>query len=72
MIIDEMGIRNTELLQGNAKAKELLFKKNCRKVIETEQRPNIRKKIKKRLLNLVKNKANKYEINEIKSLLVNQ
>ena len=55
-IKDEMGIINTEVLQGKASANELLTKKNWIKLKIIEQKPNIPNITKNLKLFLIKNK----------------
>ena len=72
IIIDEIGIRNTEDLHGNINARLLISKKYWIIDKKIEQKPNTPKEINNFFLSLIRNKEIKNIIIEITSLYENQ
>ena len=72
MIIDEIGIKNTDDLHGNISARLLFCKKYWIIDKKIEQKPNIPKEINNFVLSLISIKEIKKIIIEITSLYENQ
>ena len=67
-IIEDNGIKKTEDLQGKAKAKVLLSKKNCNNDKDKDKNPKIKNGIKRRFFLFIKINEVKYNNREKTSL----